>query len=199
MLSNSCPVKCGQDLEVLFDASTESPAAWHPEYCNYTLLRSTGDCFCVYHSDRNRPWWVPLTPCIKQHFSSFLQHINNTTALFSHSLSQFHSVALILCLNLILFYFTYLAFPSTHPPHSLFLSHFSPPLFSLSLSVSQTLPIFLTPGVCCSTSVLITLNSLQSRSADRYCDSERLFSSRCDLTGVSTCAALAHVTAETFH
>lgn len=67
LLSNSCSIKCRQALETLCNASTVSPAGGHPKYCNYSSLTVPGDCFSVCHSDRNRPWFVPLTSLVFPH------------------------------------------------------------------------------------------------------------------------------------
>lgn len=184
VLSNSCPIKCVQDLEALCNASAESPAGWHPEYCNHSPLTPLGIVFVsiiqteIDHSE------FPLTPCIKQHFSSFLRHINNTTALFS---TLPHS----LCLNPILFHFICVC-----------LQHFLPSLlFSVTLFVSLSIRLFLS---------LSPVGLLQHLSIDPLKLSlvqvnwqELWFWAIVQLRrcpgGTSTCGALAQVAAETFH
>lgn len=83
LLSNSCSIKCRQALETLCNASTVSPAGGHPKYCNYSSFTVPGDCFSVCHSDRNRPWFVPLTSLVFPHlfFLWFTQ---------SHSFYPYH-------------------------------------------------------------------------------------------------------------
>lgn len=97
-----------------------------------TLLSQLWGLF-LCHSDENRPWWVPY---IKQHFPSFLKHINNTAVFFSHSPSTPFLLSLHCC------------FSSLWHSHTSSLSHLSAsiPLSVLPLlTVHHPLPILLTP------------------------------------------------------
>lgn len=96
-----------------------------------TLLSQLWGLF-LCHSDKNRPWWVPY---IKQHFPSFLKHINNTAVFFSRSPSTPFLLSLHWC------------FSSLWHSHTSSLSHLSAsiPLSVLPLlTVRHPLPILLT-------------------------------------------------------
>lgn len=112
-----------------------------------TLLSQLWGLF-LCHSDENRPRWVPY---IKQHFPSFLKHINNTAVFFftlpQHPIFTFTSLVFLFPLTLAdLFFVKSLGLHSSFRPSS---THRPSPSSYL-----------VNPGVCCGTPVLISLKSL---------------------------------------
>lgn len=133
-LLNSSPIKCGPDPGELRYSSAESPAGWHPEYCNYCPITLQGIVYLpIIRTEIDRD---EFTPC--KTFPPF--RYTSITLLDFLSISHSHTSSYVI---LFVFLFINVSFPSDT---SFLLFH------SVSLSVFPSASYYLFHSqICCST------------------------------------------------